>query len=77
MAKNKIIIKRGKCIGCGSCVACSDGRINFIDGKAWSDDVDYKDDEIKELIDICPVEAIYAGDDEEYQKEKQDQKVDD
>lgn len=72
----KIIIKRKKCIGCGSCVACSEGKITFIDGKAWSLDVDYDDDFAQEIVDICPVDAICTGNEQEYKEAEKDENID-
>lgn len=75
--KKKIIIRRDKCIGCGSCVACSNGEIDFIDGKAWSSGADYEEKEANDIVDICPVDAIYTGNEEEYKKAKEEEKVED
>ncbi len=75
MADKKIIINRSKCIGCGSCVACGEGKIKFINGKAWSSDADYKEDEAQDIVDLCPVDAISSGTDAEYAKSYEEQEV--
>ncbi len=75
MASKKIIIDRSKCISCGSCVACGEGKIKFIAGKAWSNESDYTDDQAQDIIDVCPVDAIKSGDENEYKKSYEDQEV--
>ncbi len=75
MADKKIIINRSKCIGCGSCVACSEGKIRFINGRAWADESEYKDDAAQDVIDLCPVDAISSGSEAEYKKSYDDQEV--
>lgn len=75
MAKNKIIINRDRCISCGSCVACSEGKIKFIAGKAWSNDTDYTEQEAQDIVDVCPVDAISIGDEQQYQSSYEEQDV--
>ena len=59
----KVFIKDEKCIGCGSCVSVTDGKIfDFNDeGKAYVK-VDTVADEdslmVKNAIDYCPTAAI-------------------
>ncbi len=77
MSKKKILINRDKCIGCGACVACSNLRINFIDGKAWSTNSDYDQTEADDIIDVCPVDAISAGEQKDYDELKEKYKIDD
>lgn len=62
--KKYLVIDRDLCIGCGSCVIASEGKCDFVEGKAWSEKVEY--DDFQEIIDVCPVEAIIAADSEEY-----------
>ncbi len=69
MSKKFIIINRDKCIGCGACVAASDDKAKFIQGKAWFDEVTF--DNSDEIISLCPVDAIDDTDSlEEYLKIK-------
>ena len=77
MSKKKILINRDKCIGCGACVACSNCRIKFIDSKAWSSNADYDEDEAQDICDVCPVDAISTGNEEEYEKLKEEYKIKD
>lgn len=70
MAKKFIIINRDKCIGCGACTVASENKCDFIDGKAWC--VKEKLDNTKEIIAICPVEAISDSESEsDYDEAKQ------
>lgn len=62
--KKYILINRELCIGCGSCVAASEGKCKFIDGLAWASKIEMENYE--EIIDVCPVECISAGTAEEY-----------
>ncbi len=75
MAEKKIIINRSKCIGCGSCVACGEGKIKFIDGRAWADNSDHSQEAAQDIIDLCPVDAISAGTEAEYQQAYEQQGV--
>ncbi|NKQ38117.1 MAG: ferredoxin [Methanosarcinales archaeon] len=51
-------INKDKCIGCGGCVAISNGAIEIgEDGKATIIDQEALKDQ-DELIDICPVQAV-------------------
>lgn len=56
MEKKYLIIDRQKCIGCGACVVASDGRCEFVNGKAWPQKEIFSD--AQDIIDVCPVEAI-------------------
>ena len=62
MVKYKIIQARGKCIGCGACVAvCSDNWFMDKDGKAKPKKTEITNREYKcnkEAADSCPVQCI-------------------
>ncbi len=75
MSDKKIIINRSKCIGCGSCVACGEGKIKFINGKAWADNSDFTQEGAQDIIDLCPVDAISSGSEDEYQQSYEQQEV--
>lgn len=66
--KKYLVIDRPKCIGCGSCVMASDGKCNFVEGKAWASKVIFR--EPNDVIDVCPVDAISAADEQEYDAAK-------
>ncbi|MGL4948725.1 MAG: hypothetical protein ACRC42_05115 [Mycoplasma sp.] len=66
--KKFIVIKREDCICCGACVIASENKCEFIDGKAWSEKTEY--DNIDEIIEVCPVEAVVAATEEEYEEAK-------
>lgn len=67
--KKYLVIKRDACIGCGSCVIASEGKCDFVDGKAWSEKVEYSDPQ--EIVDVCPVDAIVLADSDEYDLAKE------
>jgi len=67
----KIIIKRPKCIGCGSCVAVcpkffdlasdDDGLVNLKGGRQNGDNFELEVAEAdcaKDAVEICPVQVI-------------------
>lgn len=73
--KKYILIGREKCIGCGACVAASEGLCDFIDGKAWGEKKQTED--FEEIISVCPVDCISATDDEdEYDKKYEEYEID-
>ncbi len=69
----KIILERGKCIGCGTCaVLCplffemgDDGRVDLIGGEKNIDNVEREVDEVscgEEAAQGCPVQCIHIKD---------------
>lgn len=60
----KVFVKDEKCIGCGSCVSLTDGKIFDFDeetGKAVTvtETIEPNDEEIvKQAIEYCPTSAI-------------------
>lgn len=59
----KVFVKEEKCIGCGSCVSLTDGKIfDFNDeGKAFtkvSEVSEGQEEIVKNAIDYCPTSAI-------------------
>ncbi|MGL4950835.1 MAG: ferredoxin [Mycoplasma sp.] len=71
--KKYIIIDRDNCIGCGACVIASENRIDFVQGKAWAEKGEF--DEVQEIIEVCPVEAISAASESEYDEAKAKNKL--
>lgn len=66
--KKYLIINRDICIGCGACVAASDGKCEFIDGRAWCKKEEITSEIAKDIIDTCPVDCISLEDEIEYDK---------
>ncbi len=74
MNKKFIIINRDKCIGCGACVAASENKAKFIQGKAWFNETLFENSD--EIISLCPVDAIDDTESlEEYLKIKNSYKI--
>jgi len=61
----KIKIDKKKCIGCGSCATVVEDRIEVeeVDGemKAVVKKNEFDEGEVKELVEVCPVDAISKG----------------
>lgn len=66
--KKYLIIGREKCIGCGACIAATEGVCDYIDGKAWASKI--KVDDCEEIISVCPVDCITSGDEKDYEEAK-------
>jgi Fe-S-cluster-containing hydrogenase component 2 len=66
--KNRLIVIRDKCISCGACVPASEGRCDFKNSKVWCEDGIFEDN--NEVIEVCPVDALIIGDEEEFLVEK-------
>lgn len=71
MSQNKkyLLIKRDICIGCAACVAASENKCYFIDGKAWC--IKEEIENCDEIVDVCPVNTIYLADLKEYEEEEE------
>ena len=59
----KVFVKDEKCIGCGSCVSVTDGKIfDFNDeGKAFTKEEEIEENDVemvKAAIEYCPTAAI-------------------
>lgn len=59
----KVFVKEEKCIGCGSCVSLTDGKIFDFneEGHAYAkvEEIQKQDEEIvKTAIEYCPTDAI-------------------
>ncbi|MBU0957606.1 MAG: ferredoxin [Nanoarchaeota archaeon] len=61
----KIKIDIPSCIGCGACTTVADERIELenVNGemKAVVKKNDFTDDEVTEMIEVCPTDAISKG----------------
>lgn len=66
----KVIVNKDKCIGCGSCVALTDGKVFDFDddGQACVVNNDINSDmesKVSDAIKYCPTEAISEVSDKE------------
>ncbi len=66
--KNRLIVIRDKCISCGACVPASEGRCDFKNSKVWCEDGIFEDN--IEVTEVCPVDALIIGDEEQFLIEK-------
>lgn len=63
----KVLVKDEKCIGCGSCVSVTDGKIfDFNDeGKVYVKGINIENEDIEmveKAIEYCPTAAIVDAD---------------
>ena len=58
MAKYKVSVDKGKCIGCGACEATCEEVFKIKDGKAHVKTSETDKECAKEAEESCPVDAI-------------------